>query len=50
MVFYAIGDNGDSWQRYEHVFAYTTAGGSDAIVADTWSPNEIVHDGGGDPL
>lgn len=50
LVLYAISDSAESWQRHEHVFAYTTAGGADTITAETYSPPVIVHDGGGDPL
>lgn len=46
LVLYAISDLGESWQRHEHVFAFTAAGGTDSIDADTYAPSIIFHDGG----
>ncbi len=47
LVLYAISDRGDSWQRHEHVFAFTAAGGTDSIVADTYAPAAWIIDGNG---
>lgn len=46
LLLYAISDLGESWQRHEHVFAFTAAGGTNSIDADTYAPTIIFHDGG----
>lgn len=47
LVLYSISDNGESWQKHERTFAYSTPGGSNTIVASTYVPLTWVIDGNG---
>jgi hypothetical protein len=48
MRMYAINDNGDSMQFHEEVFSYTPDPGTtdSSITAATWTPQQIIIDGG----